>query len=916
MKDDREITGNVSVGKSVVVGRNATIRGRMDVDHNLRVKGYLEAPNIKDCNKGMFASYEKLCETYPRAERGWWAFVGDCFPAKIYVWDGNVWKDTGQTGGDPQIDFTPVIEFEERLDALEENVEGLTNRADSTDGRVEAVERSLSQLVERTDSAEERLASVEKKASEIGSAVNAIEPRLTAAERSIDVLQADMQTITSTVETTSDRVGDIEQGITALSGELHQSNEQINSVVREVISLGEQCDSINGDVSSMREELSVQRTSLDSATQRLVSIAETIDTVTPVVSDLSEGVKDLRDVADTHSLRIGELQNEVALLKSCDGNGSGIRYLRCDGIADTVSGVEISEQNLSGSQDVQTVWDRSRKRFILLVKDDSYDDYSNCDYCLEWGGKEALDGPYTECVLLCGERAYMFVSGDWDEVITSSRLDEVESRVNNRFVGVWDEFDDMKELLLGVSTNEVQTLLSRLGYDEKDIEEYIWANLHLQLGITLEQLRYSVNFWESKNEYNLGGSRMVVFPKCTNEADIEWLFTGAEYSTTGSFVRYSSLRGVVKYVPFIDYDISYEKFITLMESSLYMGGFEVSRVKQGYTSPWTSGFPKSSSSSILGIGRIENSTGIRIYLSYFDQLRYLGSLSEGSYVTATPNYMFDFRGLNECSLSNSGALAMKITGVTQVARIAQPERETLLPETIRVYQVMNGYQEIARVFDGRLITGGKIKVEAQKAGNGTNLFQGCLMEEVDIHFDQNISKDYLAKTMGVSGIESGRSSIHFSNGGADLDLTPLYSRIQYTRGNPAACDYGVWDVYCPQIMSVEVASPTPTNESFQHTILLWNFGGSDEAVLVDYTNMWSPATITPENYNVSNPTVGSELLQDLLVESIRSWADRSGKVPGNVQFSYAQIVWITERGIFDEIDELLFEKNYSLLTMD
>lgn len=70
-----EIEGDLAVGRHIVAGGNMNIRGNAKIGHNLKVEGYLEAPNIKDINKGVFVSYQELLTHYPTAKDGWLAGV-------------------------------------------------------------------------------------------------------------------------------------------------------------------------------------------------------------------------------------------------------------------------------------------------------------------------------------------------------------------------------------------------------------------------------------------------------------------------------------------------------------------------------------------------------------------------------------------------------------------------------------------------------------------------------------------------------------------------------------------------------------------------------------------------------------------------------------------------------------------------
>lgn len=103
-QENTSITGSLTVGKSATVGGELRVRGDSVFDHDLTIKGWLEAPNIKHVNKGMFATEERLKEVYPEPRNGWWAIVDDELPGDLYVaWNGQ-WVKTGKQGGNPTID--------------------------------------------------------------------------------------------------------------------------------------------------------------------------------------------------------------------------------------------------------------------------------------------------------------------------------------------------------------------------------------------------------------------------------------------------------------------------------------------------------------------------------------------------------------------------------------------------------------------------------------------------------------------------------------------------------------------------------------------------------------------------------------------------------------------------------------------
>ena len=81
----KQIDGDVAVGRDVNIGGKATIRGSAKVGHNLKVDGWLEAPNIKGANKGIFLTVQELREAYPNPDDGWMAGVGASTPFAAYI---------------------------------------------------------------------------------------------------------------------------------------------------------------------------------------------------------------------------------------------------------------------------------------------------------------------------------------------------------------------------------------------------------------------------------------------------------------------------------------------------------------------------------------------------------------------------------------------------------------------------------------------------------------------------------------------------------------------------------------------------------------------------------------------------------------------------------------------------------------
>lgn len=151
--------------------------------------------------------------------------------------------------------------------------------------------------------------------------------------------------------------------------------------------------------------------------------------------------------------------------------------------------------------------------------------------------------PATNCLWLKDNALYHHNNGEWVEVDLNtvqgveklnrdvSDLTTQLQLMRDDYIGVWDELNNVKEILAAVQSGELANLLSQLGYDEQDIDSFVEANLHLELGITLEDVRQSVDKWNNlgyfiyKKKYfgsSGRGSSILntkVAPKWTQEMD-------------------------------------------------------------------------------------------------------------------------------------------------------------------------------------------------------------------------------------------------------------------------------------------------------------------------------------------------------------------------------------------------------------
>ena len=146
-----QIDGDVSVGRNVSLGGKAEIAGSARIGHDLKVEGWLDAPNIKDVNKGFYRSVEALESAYPSPRDGWLAGVGVSSPFAAYIGTGGVWEATGGT-----IEVTlDDHQYDEDISQLQENIDNVASRVEETEQDITQHEQEIAEAVTRIGATEE-----------------------------------------------------------------------------------------------------------------------------------------------------------------------------------------------------------------------------------------------------------------------------------------------------------------------------------------------------------------------------------------------------------------------------------------------------------------------------------------------------------------------------------------------------------------------------------------------------------------------------------------------------------------------------------------------------------------------------------------------------------------------------------------
>ncbi len=180
-------------------------------------------------------------------------------------------------------------------------------------------------------------------------------------------------------------------------------------------------------------------------------------------------------------------------------------------------GVCADVDMLDAMYEGQVLWDKSRSCFMECADLDE-NAWTNAgeDYCMQGHYSSAI--PRTDRLYRAGGALYR-VGGSEDSGFELVRLvDEGDARavrteLRREIVGLWDETAKIQAKLADLYSTETDNLLRRLGYEQEDIDEYRWAVSHLDIEISLEDLRESVKAWEN-HSYPI-----YVAPKWTAEME-------------------------------------------------------------------------------------------------------------------------------------------------------------------------------------------------------------------------------------------------------------------------------------------------------------------------------------------------------------------------------------------------------------
>ena len=141
------IEGDVSVGHNAHVGGKVEVEGCVYVGRDLRVYGWLDAPNIKGPSKGLFKTEAQLLATYPKPQNGWWALVATPKTSdhlgQLYIAEGGQWVAQVDGQGEPILKGSPVLDSEGIMQDVQRINEAIEAAKKESAEKIEAAKKDV-----------------------------------------------------------------------------------------------------------------------------------------------------------------------------------------------------------------------------------------------------------------------------------------------------------------------------------------------------------------------------------------------------------------------------------------------------------------------------------------------------------------------------------------------------------------------------------------------------------------------------------------------------------------------------------------------------------------------------------------------------------------------------------------------------
>ena len=482
---------DVSVQRNIQAGGNITAQGNAIISHNLTVKGWLEANNIKGVNKGLFSDLSHLENAYPFPEIGWFAGVSATaeeitalnLPSiegqsyfVMYICEADKWKK--EPSGKLyriEVDIAQVNALEEDVNQLRINVNACSSATNQNKEQIQSLKTQVSENAKQIESNKQGVEQAKVDAADAKQTVNALEQEVQTLKTRADSHDTSINNVSFRVDANSDK-------ITNLVTKLNEAQTKIATNQLEISTLNTKVSS-KADLSNSEQSISAKKVlvtggyiidnqgeeatiSYDGGIQDGNSFLKFTDTqnagLIKLVFDGTEDTIVTQNQFDSRinpiSLRVGTIEQDMDYINEDIPN----LKLRCDNLEEdakiVLASMGTAVDNEGNNSDVSIM-------YVPSVGDRYYDTSTGH---IKWVKSSTITedlGLPSEDRIYCNrmtKRLYVYKNG-WKKVgETNDDLSKIKSDIQ-------------------LNTNSIETINSVLGTKRNEIE-YVKQDTDLLLG--------------------------------------------------------------------------------------------------------------------------------------------------------------------------------------------------------------------------------------------------------------------------------------------------------------------------------------------------------------------------------------------------------------------------------------------------
>ena len=471
---------DVSVQRNIQAGGNITAQGNAIISHNLTVKGWLEANNIKGVNKGLFSDLSHLENAYPFPEIGWFAGVSATaeeitalnLPSiegqsyfVMYICEADKWKK--EPSGKLyriEVDIAQVNALEEDVNQLRINVNACSSATNQNKEQIQSLKTQVSENAKQIESNKQGVEQAKVDAADAKQTVNALEQEVQTLKTRADSHDTSINNVSFRVDANSDK-------ITNLVTKLNEAQTKIATNQLEISTLNTKVSS-KADLSNSEQSISAKKVlvtggyiidnqgeeatiSYDGGIQDGNSFLKFTDTqnagLIKLVFDGTEDTIVTQNQFDSRinpiSLRVGTIEQDMDYINEDIPN----LKLRCDNLEEdakiVLASMGTAVDNEGNNSDVSIM-------YVPSVGDRYYDTSTGH---IKWVKSSTITedlGLPSEDRIYCNrmtKRLYVYKNG-WKKVgETNDDLSKIKSDIQ-------------------LNTNSIETINSVLGTIEQDMD--------------------------------------------------------------------------------------------------------------------------------------------------------------------------------------------------------------------------------------------------------------------------------------------------------------------------------------------------------------------------------------------------------------------------------------------------------------